>query len=196
MNTGRHVCYAGRPSRWALAHILVVCNLQHVLRCHLLTCIAARKVREISAISEVLSLFSVCLVWFNDWHVYHKNYSAIKCMLICMKYLKNVHEMFGTVSNCLDFGGHQGTHFLCSCHHLRSYTVTILIYDSMCLHCTDADVLLLQPVAMSTSVCCCQAGCRVAESCGRQVNIMAAASNDYVNKLIVKIFCLNNIWCS
>jgi len=66
----------------------------------------------------------------------------------------------------------------------------ILICDSLCLHCTDADVLLPQPVAMSTSVCCCQAGCRVAESRGRQVNIMAAASNDYINKLIITFFLL------
>jgi len=93
-------------SDWCLNSILVVCNLQHVLRCRLLTCIAARKAGEISAVSEVLSLFSVCLVWFNDWDVY-QNYSAIKCMLICMKYLKNVRKMFGTVTTCLDFGGHQ-----------------------------------------------------------------------------------------
>jgi len=26
LNWGRHLCLAGRPSRWALAHILV-CNL-------------------------------------------------------------------------------------------------------------------------------------------------------------------------
>jgi len=33
LNRGRHLCSAGRPSRWALAHILVY---KHLLFCHVL----------------------------------------------------------------------------------------------------------------------------------------------------------------
>jgi len=42
LNRGRHLCSAGRPSRWALAHILVVKDIQftasqyYVRRCSLL----------------------------------------------------------------------------------------------------------------------------------------------------------------
>jgi len=30
LNRGRHLCSAGRPPRWALAHILVVFDIQYI----------------------------------------------------------------------------------------------------------------------------------------------------------------------